>query len=236
MITLAAASSRCSSSLGLISNLTFGWFLPTKGHRRALRSAYFSSLRWVGFPLRTIGKLLTLTLGSCSDSCPSSCSLNVELAPLTGRSCQLSFCSSCCSSSARPLPRHPTHISCAMGCRLMALALDSCSDYCSSSFIQTVPFVGSAGSLAFLCCSPTSSFLVFCCCFCTAAALVIVPFPCCGCSLAAAPSGCCTRCCCSLRWFCGLSLRLFFFAADLFVEDDVALYGRPCSSLCTPFR
>ena len=50
MITLAAASSRCSSSLGLISNLTFGWFLPTKGHRRALRSAYFSSLRWVGFP------------------------------------------------------------------------------------------------------------------------------------------------------------------------------------------
>ena len=191
MITLAAASSRCSSSLGLISNLTFGWFLPTKGHRRALRSAYFSSLRWVGFSLRTVGKLLTLTLGSCSDSCPSSCSLSVELAPLTGRSCQLSFCSSSCSSSAQPLPRHPTHISCAMGCRLMALALDSCSDYCSSSFIQTVPFVGSAGSLAFLCCSPTSSFLVFCCC-----------------PLAVALLCYCVLCCCSLRYRSLSLLRL----------------------------
>ena len=191
MITLAAASSRCSSSLGLISNLTFGWFLPTKGHQRALRSAYFSSLRWVGFSLRTIGKLLTLTLGSCSDSCPSSCSLNVELAPLTGRSCQLSFCSSCCSSSAQPLPRHPTHISFAMGCRLMALALDSCSDYCSSSFIQTVPFFDSAGSLAFLCCSPTSSFLVFCCC-----------------SLAVALLCYCVLCCCSLRYRSLSLLRL----------------------------
>ena len=170
---------------------------------------------------------LALALSLCSEFCPSYCSLNLLFSPVLITFDQpLWFHDRALFSSLIAPPVAP-----ALRSRLLALALDSCSDYCSSSFIQTVPFFDSAGSLALWWRIPfaahphhrSSSFAAallllpsFTTAFFAAALFVIVPFPCCSCSLAAAPPGCCTRCCRSLRWFCGLSLRLFFFAAAPF--------------------
>ena len=141
----------------------------------------------------------------------------------------------------------------------MALALDSCSDYCSSSFIQTVPFFDSAGSLAlrrrisryfrFLFAAHphhrSSSF---------AAVLLLLPsfataFFCC-CSSLSFPSllrlfssRCAFWLLHSLLLLSSLVLRSIDAAVLLallhalpFAGDDVVLYDRHRSPLCNPFR